>query len=90
VPDAIRHGADETDKLLSNLSQGVCMSVARITEISATSEKSFEDAIQQGIQRATATLRNVKGAWIKEQEIQVEGNRITAYKVIMKITFILE
>lgn len=66
------------------------MSVARITEISATSEKSFEDAIQQGIQRATATLRNVKGAWIKEQEIQVEGNRITAYKVIMKITFILE
>ena len=66
------------------------MSVARITEISATSEKSFEDAVQQGIQRATATLRNVKGAWIKEQEIQIEGNRITAYKVIMKVTFILE
>lgn len=66
------------------------MSVARITEISATSEKSFEDAVQQGIQRATASLRNVKGAWIKEQEIQIEGNRITAYKVIMKVTFILE
>ena len=66
------------------------MSVARITEISSTSEKSFEDAVQQGIQRATATLRNVKSAWIKEQEVQVDGNRITAYKVIMKVTFILE
>ena len=66
------------------------MSVARITEISATSEKSFEDAVQQGIQRATATLRNVRSAWIKEQEVQVEGNRITTYKVIMKVTFVLE
>lgn len=66
------------------------MSVARITEISSTSTKSFEDAVQQGIQRATATLRNVRGAWIKEQEVQVEGNRISAYKVIMKVTFILE
>jgi flavin-binding protein dodecin len=66
------------------------MSVARVTEISSTSEKSFEDAIQQGIQRATSTLRNVKSAWIKEQEVEVEGNRITAYKVIMKVTFILE
>jgi dodecin len=66
------------------------MSVARITEISSTSEKSFEDAIAQGIQRATATLRNVKSAWIKEQEVEVEGNRITAYKVTMKITFVLE
>jgi flavin-binding protein dodecin len=66
------------------------MSVARVTEISSTSEKSFEDAIQQGIQRATATLRNVKSAWIKEQEVQVEGNRISAYKVIMKVTFVLE
>jgi dodecin len=66
------------------------MSVARITEISSTSEKSFEDAVQQGIQRATATLRNVRSAWIKEQEVQIEGNRVTAYKVIMKVTFVLE
>ncbi len=66
------------------------MSVARITEISATSSKSFEDAVQQGIQRATATLRNIRSAWIKEQEVQVENNRITAYKVTMKITFVLE
>jgi dodecin len=66
------------------------MSVARITEISASSTKSFEDAIQQGIQRATATLRNVRSAWIKEQEAQVENNRVVAYKVTMKITFVLE
>jgi flavin-binding protein dodecin len=66
------------------------MSVARITEISASSDKSFEDAVQQGIQRATTTLRNVRGAWIKEQEVQIEGNRIVAYKVIMKVTFVLE
>lgn len=66
------------------------MSVARITEISSTSEKSFEDAVQQGIQRATATLRNVRSAWIKEQEVQIEGNRISAYKVTMKVTFVLE
>ena len=66
------------------------MSVARVTEISATSEKSFEDAVQQGIERATATLRNVRSAWIKEQEVQIEANRITAYKVTMKITFVLE
>jgi flavin-binding protein dodecin len=72
------------------LNPGVCMSVARITEISATSSKSFEDAVQQGIQRATATLRNVRGAWIKEQEVKVENNRITEYRVIMKITFVLE
>lgn len=66
------------------------MSVARITEISSSSSKSFEDAIQQGIQRATATLRNVRSAWIKEQEVQIENNRISAYKVTMKVTFILE
>lgn len=66
------------------------MSVAKVTEISATSEKSFEDAIQQGVTRATSTLRNVRSAWVKEQEVQIEGNRIVAYKVDMKITFVLE
>jgi len=66
------------------------VSAARITEISATSEKSFEDAIQQGIQRATATLRNVRSAWIKEQEVRVDGNRVVEYQVIMKVTFVLE
>ena len=66
------------------------MSVARITEISSTSQKSFEDAVQQGIARATRTLRHVRGAWIKEQEVTVEEGRITTYKVIMKVTFVLE
>jgi flavin-binding protein dodecin len=66
------------------------MSVARNTEISVTSEKSFQDAIEQGIARATKTLRNVKGAWIKEQEVVIDGNKIVAYKVVLKVTFVLE
>jgi len=66
------------------------VSVARITEISSTSEKSFEDAIQQGIARATKTLRNVKGAWIKEQRIDVDGDKITNYQVNMLVTFVLD
>jgi flavin-binding protein dodecin len=66
------------------------MSVARVTEISSTSTKSFEDAIQQGVARAIKTLRQVRGAWIKEQEVSIEGDRIVAYKVIMKVTFVLE
>ena len=66
------------------------MSVARVTEISATSDKSFEDAIKQGIARAAKTLRNVKGAWIKEQQIDIEGETITRYRVNMLVTFVLE
>ncbi len=66
------------------------MSVASISEISATSEKSFEDAIQQGIARATKTLRHVRSAWVKEQEVQVDNDRIASYKVVLKVTFILE
>jgi dodecin len=65
-------------------------SVARITEISARSDKSFEDAVRIGIERATATLRNVKGAWIKEQEVILNDGSIEAYEVIMKVTFELE
>jgi len=57
------------------------MSVARNTEISSTSSQSFEDAIQQGVARATKTLRNVTGAWIKEQEVRLEGDQIAEYKV---------
>ena len=66
------------------------MSVARITEISSTSNTSFEDAIQQGVARATATLRNVRSAWIKEQEVEIQNDRIASYKVNMLITFVLE
>ena len=66
------------------------MSVARVTEISATSERSFEDALNQGISRATKTLRNVKSAWIKEQSVVVENDRIVRYQVNMLVTFVLE
>jgi dodecin len=66
------------------------MSVARITEISSTSDTSFEDAIKQGVGRAAKTLRNVKGAWIKEQQIDIEGDQITRYRVNMLITFVLD
>lgn len=66
------------------------MSVARVSEISSTSEKSFEDAMQQGIARANKTLRNVKGAWIKEQQLDIEDGKVTRYRVNMLITFILD
>jgi hypothetical protein len=66
------------------------MSVARITEISSTSEKNFEDAIQQGVARATETLHGIRSAWVKEQEVQIENGKIASYKVIMKITFVLD
>jgi flavin-binding protein dodecin len=66
------------------------MSVARITEISSSSEKSFEDAVTRGVARATETIRNVRSAWIKEQEVQIKDEKISEYKVIMKITFVLD
>ena len=65
-------------------------SVARVTEISATSETSFEDAIKVGIARATQTLRGVKSAWVKEQEVQLSDGGVTGYKVNLLITFVLE
>ena len=66
------------------------MSVARVTEISSTSPTSFEDAIQQGVARATKTLRNVKSAWIKEQRVDITGDRISEYQVNLVITFVLD
>ena len=66
------------------------MSVARVVEISSTSQKSFEDAIVQGIDRANKSLRNVKSAWVKEQEAEVNDGKVTAYKVNLKVTFVLD
>lgn len=66
------------------------MSVARVTEISSRSETSFEDAVKKGIERATQTLRNVEGAWIKEQEVKISDGQIKEYQVVMKVTFVLE
>lgn len=66
------------------------MSVAKVTEISSVSDKGFQEAIEEGIRRANQTLKNVTGAWVKEQQIKVEGGRITGYQVNMKVTFVLE
>jgi flavin-binding protein dodecin len=66
------------------------MAVAKVVEISAESTKSFEDAILQGVSRATDTLHNVRGAWIKEQKVSIENGRITAYRVFLQVTFVLE
>jgi len=66
------------------------MSVARVTEITASSKKGFQDAIEKGIARASKTLKNVEGAWIQDQKIVVEDGKIVAYRVNMKVTFILQ
>lgn len=66
------------------------MSVAKVSEISATSPKSFEDAIQQGLTRAGKTLRNIRGAWIKEQHVRVNDGKVTEYQVNMMVTFVLD
>ena len=67
-------------------------STAKLTSAfpSSTSDKSFEHAIQEGVARASKTLRDIKSAWVKEQEAQVQGGKITAYKVILKVTFVLD
>jgi len=66
------------------------MAVARVTEISSTSPKSFDDAIQQGIARATKTLRNVRSAWVKEQRVDIRNDNIAEYQVNMMVTFVLD
>jgi hypothetical protein len=66
------------------------MSVAKILEISARSERSFEDAIRQGIARANETIKHVQGAWVEDQKVVVEEGEVKAFEVIMKVTFRLE
>ncbi len=66
------------------------MSVAKVSEISATSTKSFEDAMQQGLARATKTIRHIRGAWIKEQHIRCNEGKISEYQVNMMVTFVLD
>ncbi len=65
------------------------MSIAKIIEISAASSKSFEDAIEQGVKRAGETIKDIRGAWIKEQQVRVEDGKIVEYRVDMKVTFVL-
>ncbi|WP_315097955.1 dodecin family protein [uncultured Cellulomonas sp.] len=64
--------------------------VASITHISARSDTSFEDAVKGGIERASSTLRNVQGAWVKDQKVEVSDGRITAYQVVLEVTFVLD
>ncbi|VAW46938.1 protein of unknown function DUF1458 [hydrothermal vent metagenome] len=66
------------------------MSVARVTEIIAGSKKSFEKATQNGIERATQTLKNVSGAWVESQKVVVVDGKIVEYRVALKVTFVLE
>ena len=66
------------------------MSVARVIELSATSEQGFEEAINEGIQRATSTLRNVRSAWVKDMNVEIQDNQVPVYRVNLSITFVLE
>ncbi len=66
------------------------MSVARVTEIIAASSKSFDDAVEEGVKRATKTLENVTSVWVKDQSVDIKKDKIVAYKVNLKVTFILK
>ena len=66
------------------------MSVARVTEITASSKKSFEDAVRKGVKRAGKTLENIQGAWVQEQSVVVDKDEVTEFRVNMKVTFVLK
>jgi len=66
------------------------MTIARVTEITASSPKSFDDALRHGVERATKTLHNVTGAWIQDQEVRIDDGRIVDYRVHLKVTFVLD
>ena len=65
------------------------MSVAKVTEITATSPKSFEDAISSGLERANETIDNIEGAWVKEMKVRVKNGKVKEYRVNMKLTFVI-
>ncbi|MEW7974361.1 MAG: dodecin family protein [Candidatus Thiodiazotropha endolucinida] len=66
------------------------MSVAKVTEIIASSNKGFDDAVTKGIKRANKTLKNIKGAWVKDQQVSVSKGKVTEYRVTLKVTFVLK
>ena len=66
------------------------MSVAKVTEIISSSSKSFDDAVENGIERASKTLKGITGAWVSDQKVVVEGGKITEYRVVLKVTFVLD
>jgi flavin-binding protein dodecin len=70
--------------------EAIIMSLGKVIEVSAESDKGFEDAIRNGIQTASRTVENIKGAWVSEQKVHVENGRVTGYRVDMRVTFVLE
>lgn len=66
------------------------MTVAKVSEITSTSPKSFADAIEKGIKRANKTLKNLSSAWIADQEVEIENGKVKIYRVRMRVTFVLE
>jgi len=76
--------------MTANGREAASLSTVRPTEISATALENFADAVSQGVSRAAKTLRNIKGAWIKEQEVVVDNDKVTEYKVHMLVTFVLD
>ena len=66
------------------------MSIAKVTEVIASSDKSFDDAVKEGVKRADKTLNNIKSVWIKDQKAVVDGGKITEYRVTMKVSFVLK
>jgi flavin-binding protein dodecin len=66
------------------------MTVAKVTEITSTSGKSFDDAIRKGVQRAGKTLKNLTGAWVADQEVMIEKGKVRGYRVRLRVTFVLE
>ncbi len=85
LPPGAGYLTDKGNSLKEN-----ALSVARVTEISATNPNSFDEAVLEGVNRATSTLRNVEGAWVKDQNILIENGNIVGYQVNLAITFILE
>lgn len=79
----------KTGRLL-NLNMEYDMTIAKVTEISSSSDKSFDEAISRGIKRASKTIRNIEGAWVQDQKLVIKKDKITEYRVKMKISFILE
>jgi hypothetical protein len=75
---------------IKSLRRRIAMAVAKVIEITATSEESFEDAIKQGIVKASETVRGIQGAWVKEQKVLVEDGQISGFRVDLKVTFVLD
>jgi dodecin len=76
--------------LRQRMNEEETMSVARVTEISATSPESFDDAVKQGIARAAKTLRNIESAWVKDQNVSIENGQVASFRVNLAVTFILD